>query len=178
MMTQTIACACCQVQIEIEKAPIVSTECYCNSCRAAARRLQALPGAPHVADANGGTRFVLYRKDRVRFLTSTDRLREFRLTPTSKTRRVVATCCNTPVFAEFHSGHWLSLYGCLWPKGTLPPLELRTMVSDLADASVLPDDIPNGKHQSFAFYAKLLGAWIAMGFKVPKITCVNGEIHA
>ena len=106
------------------------------------------------------------------------RLKEFRLTPTSKTRRVVATCCNTPVFAEFHGGHWLSLFGCLWPKGTLPPLELRTMTGDLADASVLPNDVPNGKRQSFAFYAKLLGAWIAMGFKVPKITFVNGEIHA
>jgi len=177
-MTRTIACACGQVQLEVEKAPIASTECHCHSCRDAAARLQKLPGAPHFVEANNGTRFAMYRKDRVRFLTGTDRLKEFRLTPTSKTRRVVATCCNTPVFAEFHGGHWLSLFGCLWPKGTLPPLELRTMTGDLADASVLPNDVPNGKRQSFAFYAKLLGAWIAMGFKVPKITFVNGEIHA
>jgi hypothetical protein len=177
-MTQTIACACGQVQLEVEKAPIISVECHCNSCRAAAARLQTLPGAPHFVEANGGTRFAMYRKDRVRFLTGTDRLKEFRLTPTSKTRRVVATCCNTPVFAEFHGGHWLSLYGCLWPSGTLPPLELRTMTSDLADASVLLNDVPNGNHQSFAFYTRLLGAWIAMGFKVPKITFVNGDIHA
>ena len=119
----------------------------------------------------------MYRKDRVRFLKGTDRLKAFRLTPTSTTRRAVATCCNTPVFLEFHGGHWLSLYGCLWPKGTLPPLELRTMTSDLPDASVLTNDVPNGKRQSLWFYAKLLGAWIAMGFKVPKIA-VNGEIHA
>jgi hypothetical protein len=127
-------------------------------------------------EANGGTRFVLYRKDRVSFLKGTEFLKEFRLTPGSKTRRVVATCCNTPVFLEFQSGHWLSLYGSLWPEGTLPPLELRTMTSDLPDPSVLPNDIPNGKRQSIAFFAKLLGAWIAMGFRVPKITVVKGEI--
>lgn len=178
-MTETthIACACGQVQLEVEKGPIASTECHCNSCRAAAARLQALPGSPPFVEANGGTRFALYRKDRIRFVKGTERLKEFRLTPQSKTRRVVATCCNTPVFAEFHGGHWLSLYGCLWPKGKLPPLELRTMTSDLADASTLPNDVQNGKQQSLWFYAKLLGAWIAMGFKVPKIA-VNGEIHA
>lgn len=172
-----IACACGQVHLEVEKAPIVSTECYCNSCRAAAARLQALPGAPPFMLAHGGTRFVLYRKDRVRFVKGTELLKEFRLTPQSKTRRAVATCCNTPVFLEFQGGHWLSLYGCLWPKGTLPPLELRTMTSDLADPTVLPNDVGNGKRQSLTFYAKLLGAWIAMGFKVPKVA-INGEIHA
>ena len=123
------------------------------------------------------TRFVLYRKDRVRFLKGTDLLREFRLTPETKTRRVVATCCNTPVFLEFQNGHWLSLYGGLWPAGTLPPLQLRTMTSDLPAGTVLPDDVPNMKQQSGAFFVKLLGAWIAMGFRSPKLAFVKGELQ-
>lgn len=178
-MTQitSLACACGQVRLQAQKAPIVSTECLCNSCRQAGARLQALPGAPQVLEANGGTRFVLYRKDRVNVIAGADRLREFRLTPEAKTRRVVAACCNTPVFLEFEAGHWLSLYGGLWQEGTLPPLEMRTMTSDLADASVLADDVPNCKRQSVSFFVKLLGAWIAMGFRSPKIA-VNGEIHA
>lgn len=178
-MTQItqLACACGQVRLEAEKAPIVSTECHCSSCRAAGARLQALPAAPPVLETNGGTRFVLYRKDRIRFLEGADLLKEFRLTAESKTRRVVATCCNTPVFLEFQSGHWLSLYGCLWPEDTLPPLELRTMTSDLADGAALDDDVPNGKRQSLSFFARLLGAWIAMGFRTPKIAVVNGKIH-
>lgn len=178
-MTQItqLACACGQVHIEVEKAPIVSAECHCNSCRAAGERLQSLPAAPPVLRENGGTHFVLYRKDRVRFTKGADLLKEFRLTRQSKTRRVVASCCNTPVFLELENGHWLSLYAGLWPKGTLPPLELRTMTSDLADASVLSNDVPNGKRQSLSFFAKLFGAWAAMGFKSPKIT-VNGEINA
>lgn len=178
-MTRTteLACACGQVHLGLEKTPIISAECHCNSCRAAGTKLQALPEAPPVLEANGGTRFVLYRKDRVRILRGAELLKELRLTPGSKTRRVVATCCNTPVFLEFQNGHWLSLYGCLWPAGTLPPLDLRTMTGDLPDGLTLSDDVPNGKRQSVLFFAKLLGAWIAMGFKSPKLTVGSGEIH-
>lgn len=173
-----LACACGQVQLEVGGAPIVSAECHCNSCRAAASRLQTLPAVPPFQERNGGTRFVLHRKDRVRFLRGAERLKEFRLAPEAKTRRVVATCCNTPVFLEFQNGHWLSLYACLWPEGTLPPPDLRTMTSDLPDRSVLADDVPDGKLQSLSFFAKLLGAWVAMGFRSPKVTVVNGVLDA
>jgi hypothetical protein len=176
--TSELHCACGQVRLEVERAPIVSVACYCDSCRAAGARLESLPAARPILGENGGTRFVLYRKDRVRFVAGTDRLKEFRLTPKAKTRRVVATCCNTPVFLEFQNGHWLSLYGRLWPDAKLPPVELRTMTSDLPDAAVLSDDVPNGKRQSLSFFAKLFGAWVAMGFRSPKITCVDGAIHA
>lgn len=177
-MTETtqVGCLCGHVQLEVERAPIVSAECCCNSCREAGARLQTLPDAPPILDTKGATRFVLYRKDRVHFLKGDDLLKEFRLTPGAKTRRVIATCCNTPVFLEFKGGHWLSLYGSIWPEGTLPPLEMRTMTADLPDASVLPDDVPNAKSQTFPFFAKLMGAWISMGFRSPKMP-VKGELH-
>ncbi len=173
-----LACACGRVTLEVSREPIVSAECYCESCRRAGAKLEARSGAPRILNREGGTRFVLYRKDRVRFLAGTDQLSALRLTPKSPTRRVVATCCTTPVFLEFENGHWLSLYGGLWPEGTLPPLELRTMTRDLPDASVLDDQVPNGKRQSISFFAKLLGAWVAMGFRSPKITFVKGTIDA
>lgn len=177
-MTTQLSCACGRVCFEVTKTPIINAECHCSSCRAAAARLQALPGAPHFAEPNGGTRFVLYAKDRVRFVTGTELLKEFRLKSDAKTRRVVASCCNTPIFLEFHGGHWLSLYGCLWPNGTLPPLEVRTMTSDLPAGITLPNDVPNAKSQSVLFMAKLLGAWIGMGFRAPKVTFVSGVLHA
>ncbi|AKQ63817.1 hypothetical protein A176_000729 [Myxococcus hansupus] len=178
-MTQThrLGCACGQVQLQVEGAPIVSVECCCDSCRAAGDRLQTLPTARPVMEPHGTTRFVLYRKDRVRFIEHAGRLKEFRLTPESKTRRVVATCCNTPVFLEFENGHWLSLYGCLWPEGTLPPLEMRTMTGDLPAGTTLPGEVPNGKWQQVSFFARLLGAWIRMGFRSPKVAVVNGQLH-
>ncbi|QDH70312.1 GFA family protein [Marilutibacter alkalisoli] len=168
-LTQQLACACGEVQLIVEKTPIVSVDCCCDSCRAAGLRLERLAGARPVLDPHGGTRFVLYRKDRVRFIAGFERMKEFRLSSGAGTRRVVAGCCNTPVFLELEAGHWLSLYGGLWPAGTLPPLQMRTMTGDLADASILPGNVPNSERHSLPFFAKLLKAWICMGFRNPKI---------
>jgi len=175
--TTGLSCTCGQFRLEVEGTPIVSVECCCHSCRAAGARFQALPSAPSIFAPNGCTRFVLYRKDRIRFLQGSESLKEFRLKPESKTRRVVAACCNTPVFVELQHGHWLSLYGCLWPAGTLPALEMRTMAIDLPAGATLADDVPNARRQSVSFFAKLLGAWVAMGFRSPKVA-VNGELRA
>ncbi len=172
-----LACICGHVQFEAVGKPIVNVACCCDSCRAAGARLQLLPSAPAVLAPDGSTRFVLCRKDRVRVLKGSERLKEFRLRPESKTRRVVATCCNTPVFLKFQAGHWLSLYGCLWPEGRLAALEMRTMTMDLRAGAVLPDDVPNPKRQPISFMVKLLAAWVAMGFKAPKVA-VNGVLHA
>ncbi len=53
----------------------------------------------------------MHRKDRVRILSGAEQLKEYRLSADAGTRRVIATCCNTPVFMEMKGGHWLSLYG-------------------------------------------------------------------
>lgn len=166
---QKISCTCGKVGLEVSGTPIISSECCCNSCRAAGKNLEQLQGAPKIVNSYGATRFMLYRKDKIRFLSGHDLLAEYRLKPDASTRRVVATCCNTPVFLEFENGHWLSLYGNLWPETALPPIELITVTGDLQDKSRLPKDIPHGKLPTLSFYAKLLGAWIAMGFKTPKV---------
>jgi hypothetical protein len=129
-------------------------------------------------DQNGATRFVLYRKDRVQCDKGKERLREHRLSKDSKTRRVVAVCCNTPMFLEFTDGHWLSIYGGLWSSTTLPALELRTMTRSRPAGVVLPDDVPNPSTHTFSFYAKLFGAWAAMRFRAPKIGFVEGRLDA
>ena len=53
---------------------------------------------------------------------------------------------------------------------------MRTMASDLPEGVTLPDDIPNAKKQSLGFFAKLFGAWAAMGFRNPKMPN-TGEIN-
>jgi hypothetical protein len=176
--TTSLACRCGTVRLAVDGPPIIAAECHCASCRAAAERLAARPGAPDARAANGGVPYVLVRKDRVQLLAGAERLQEFRLSPAAKTRRVVAGCCGTPVFTEFERGHWLSLFSALWPAGTRPAPELRTMTSDRPPGPALPDDVPNFRHQSVSFFAKLLGAWIAMGFRVPKITVAGGTLDA
>ena len=175
--TTRIGCACGQTRLELERDPILVSECLCNSCRVAAARLAALPGAKNILTSYGATACAEYRKDRVQFLSGTEHLKEFRLSVDAGSRRVVASCCNTPIFLELKGAHWLSIYLHLWPGGTRPAVEIRTMVGDLTDASNLPDDIPNVKTHTMSFYMKLLGAWIKMGFRNPKIA-VPGKIGA
>jgi len=45
------------------------------------------------------------------------------------------------------------------------------------EATILSDDVPNRKRYALSFFAKLLGAWVAMGFKMRKFF-VNGTIRA
>lgn len=167
--THEISCACGQTALALHKDPFIVTECHCTSCRTAGETLGILPLARPMLSRNGGTHFVLYRKDRVTFSKGLDLLAAYRLKPGSPTRRVVASCCNTPIFLEFQNGHWLSFYGSLWPDNALPPAQLRTVVSDREGLPPLDDAIPAGKLQTARFYALLLGAWIAMGFKSPTI---------
>lgn len=177
-MTQKIplACHCGQVMLQANGPPIATVECLCTSCRKAGAILTTLPGAPQMPDEKGATPFVMYRKDRVTFVEGMDRLKEFRLSSDSGTRRVIATCCNAPVFLEMKGGHWLSLYGNLWPQGDMPTLEMRTMTGDLDGSEHLPKDVPNLKRHSLSFYGRLFGAWVKMRFRNPDIA-VDGELH-
>jgi|SRR5665213_100548 len=163
-----LQCACGQVRFTVDRGPMLSVECCCTSCRTA--------GAPRIVGPNGATHLVLYRKDRIHFTKGTDLLKEYRLTPESLTRRIVAICCNTPICLDFTKGHWLSLYSCLWSAHTVPPIQMRTMTSDAVEGTILSDDVPNHKRDAFSFIAKLMSAWVAMGFKIPKVF-VNGTLH-
>jgi Family of unknown function (DUF6151) len=164
-----IGCHCGAVRLKVIGPPIMTVECGCTSCQTAGAAFAALPGARSVLTSHRTTPYVMMRKDRVEVIKGSEHLAEHRLTPSSKTRRVVATCCNTPVFLEFQGGHWLSIYSDLWPEGTAPKAELRTMTRDLPDRASLPSDVPNAKTQSAGFMWALLKAWVSMGFRSPKI---------
>ena len=140
------SCRCGKVELQIVEAPILRGICYCTSCQKAGRQHQAVPGADAALAEDGGTDYVLYRKDRVRCVQGGDLFEERRLKPSSPTRRMYARCCNTAMFLDFTKGHWLTVY-----RGRLP------------------NDMPNYAGGSAKFMLKLLGAWIAMGFRRPAI---------
>ena len=175
--TTVLTCTCGQTALNVQDEPILSVECLCADCQNAGAFLQSLPGAPVTLDEKGATRFELYRKDRVQCRKGQNLLKEHRLSADSPTRRVIATCCNTPMFLEFTNGHWLGIYGGLWPAASLPVLQLRTMTRSRPEGTVLPDDVPNPNTHTFFFYRKLLGAWIAMRFRTPKVDFVNGVLE-
>jgi hypothetical protein len=162
------SCTCGLVTLEASGAPILSAVCYCESCRTAGRQFEQAQGAPAVLNPNGGTDYCLYRKDRVRITRGGDHLQEHRLTAASPTRRVVATCCNAPMFVDFTKGHWLTLYRDRLP-GDAPPVEMAVMTKDRAAGAALPDGIPTYPTVPATFMVKLLIAWAAMGFRRPKV---------
>jgi hypothetical protein len=160
-------CRCGNVEFEAIGPPIATGACYCASCQEAGRQFEQLPGVERFLDHYGGTEFILCRKDRVRCVKGQDHLAEHRLTPQSPTRRVVATCCNAPMFLDFTKGHWLTMYRKYFRDP--PPLEMRVMTKDRRAGIELPADIPNINGHSGKFFWKLIIAWTAMGFRTPKI---------
>lgn len=165
---RTASCRCGQVAFEVVGPPILSVACYCKSCQEAGHRIEGLAEAPPVLRADAGTEFVLQRKDRVRCVQGGEQLEALRLSPTSTTRRLVAKCCNSPMALEFKGGHWLSLYRDRLPEGA-PPLDERTMTADRPEGVELLGDIPDYASHSGRFMWRLMKAWAAMGFRIPKV---------
>ena len=172
--TRTATCQCGTVALAMTGKPIVAATCYCHSCQAAGQAFDALPGAPGTLGGDGGTPFLLVRKDRIEWLSGADQLEEHRLTPDSPTRRFVARCCNSPVALEFTKGHWLSVYSARIPAEDRPAAEMRTMVKERPEGVDLPDDIPNYATPSGKFLWRLLTAWAAMGFRAPAVEATKG----
>ncbi|MDE2266769.1 MAG: hypothetical protein KGL29_12765 [Alphaproteobacteria bacterium] len=148
--------------------PILAAACYCTSCQEAGRRFEQRAAAPPLRNPDGGTDYVLYRKDRVRCVKGREHLAEHRLKPESPTRRVIAICCNSTMFLDFTKGHWLTLYRNRIPAGA-PHIALRVMTQDRRDIVALPDDVPVYAAHSGKFLLRLIAAWIAMGFRRPEI---------
>jgi hypothetical protein len=165
----TAACRCGQVKFTLTGPPIVRVACYCTSCQAAGHAFTRQFGSPPIVAADGGTDLVLYRKDRVAQDSGGGRLAEHRLTPKSPTRRMVATCCGTPMAMDFTKGHWLSVYRARLPQDTTA-LAMRVMTQDKPAAVTLPDDVPIYATRPARFMWILLSAWAAMGFRRPRVS--------
>ena len=163
------SCQCGQTAIEATGRPIVSAICYCESCRTAAQGFERTDGAPPTVDVDGGVDYCLYRKDRVAIIRGSGNLVERRLQPDAKTRRVIATCCGSPMFLDFTGGHWLNLYRPRLPVG-VQPAQMRVMTADRPEGVVLKTDIPSYAGFAPAFMFRLLWAWAKMGFRRPVIT--------
>jgi hypothetical protein len=160
--TTTATCACGRVTVKGSGKPIASAACFCNDCRAGAARIETLPNAPAVRDADGGTSYILFRKDRFECTEGADLLRSSKLKETSPTNRVVASCCNSAMFMNFDRGpHWVSVYRARC-HGDLPPLDARIFTKFRPEGVVLPNDVPNSKIFPLGIIVKLLASRVAM----------------
>jgi hypothetical protein len=165
--TCTAACQCGQTTIELTGAPILSATCYCESCRTAGHQFERDLAAPPTVNASGGVDYCSYRKDRVKITQGARHLREYRLKPESPTRRIVASCCGSPMFVDFTPGHWLTIFRGRLPE--TPKSQMLVMTKDKPEGAKLPADIPAYETMPPGFMFKLIASWAAMGFRRPKI---------
>lgn len=160
--TITATCACGNVEVRAFGKPIVSAACHCDDCQKGAAQIEALPKAAAVRDPNGGTAYLLYRKDRFECSRGAERLKPHKLKDMSPTNRVVATCCNSAMFMNFDRGpHWVSAYRARF-HGDLPPLQARICTKFKPEGVVLTNDVPSYRTYPPSFIVKLLASRIAM----------------
>ena len=167
-----IGCACGAVGLEAVGSPLMCVICHCTSCRTAGRAFDARSPVAPIVDAGGGTPVALWRKDQLRCVRGSERLEAHRLTAESPSRRMVASCCATPMFGDFTKGFWVSIYRDRIEHAPKP--SMRVMTSDVPDGVVLPDDgLPRFRGRPGTFMLKLLATWASMGFRMPKIAGVS-----
>ncbi len=142
-MLLTARCRCGGVEIEANGKPITSNVCYCADCQAGSRQVEGRPNTGSVREIDGGTAYILYRKDRINCTRGLELLKGYKIKDASSTNRVVATCCNSEMFVNFDKGpHWVSAYRARF-QGDLPPLQMRICTKSKPYDDPLPTDVPN-----------------------------------
>jgi hypothetical protein len=160
--TATVNCVCGQVAYEVIGAPITSVICYCDDCQEGGRQIQSLPHAISVQDPDGGTAYLVYRKDRVTCLKGTSLLRHHKIRADSATNRVIAICCNSAMLLTFDDNkHWVDLYRSRWRNDVLP-VQMRICTRFKPDGRTIPTDVPCYSRYPMSLIMKLVLARIAM----------------
>lgn len=158
--TAHASCACGNVAFGAIGPPIVSAICYCDDCQEAARRIEALPSAPCAREQDGGTGYLLYRKDRFYCIRGDQLLQNLRLRENSPTKRVIAGCCNSAMLLDFEKGHWFSVYRARFVNP--PPPQVRIQTRFAPTGTEIPNDIPAYSTFSLKLMAKLMLARVGM----------------
>ena len=161
-MPMTASCSCGRVEVEAAGAPIASSICYCDDCQTGARQIEALPNAGPVCGPDGGTAYVLFARDRIACSKGEALLKGYKIRESSRTNRMVATCCKSAMFVNFDTGpFWVSAYRARF-RGDLPPLQMRICTKFKPANAVLPNDLPTSPGYPLRLMPKLLLAGAAM----------------
>jgi hypothetical protein len=159
---RTARCRCGGVEMEAIGTPIVSSVCYCVDCQNGSRQIEELPNAGSVRDADGGTAYILFRKDRLSCSKGASLLKNYKVKAGSATNRVVASCCNSAMFMNFDKGpFWVSAYRARF-QGGLPPLEMRICTRSRPNGVAIPADAPSYPGYPVTLMMKLLTSGLAM----------------
>lgn len=142
--------------------PIVCAVCYCDDCQEGARQIEALSSAVPVRRPDGGTEYLVYRKDRVTCARGVPLLKPYKIKMHSVTNRMVAICCNSAMLLNFDdSKHWVDVYRSRC-EGLLPPVQMRICTRFSRASGDEASDVPSHSGYPLRLLAKLVMARMAM----------------
>jgi hypothetical protein len=161
---RTATCSCGSVQIDAIGTPIMNVVCYCDSCQEGSRQIEALTSAAPILGPDGGTGYILYRKDRISYSKGAELLRAYKIDERSATSRVVAACCNSAMVMRFDDArHWIPVYRVRF-EGDVPPLQWRICTKFKPENAAIPTDVRSSAMYPAGFAWKLLSSRISMLF--------------
>jgi hypothetical protein len=161
---RTARCSCGNVEIETLGAPIASVVCYCDTCQAGSRRIEALTNAAPILGPDGGTAYILFRKDRVRYAKGAELLKGYKVDQNLATNRVVATCCSSAMFMRLDDAmHWVPVYRGRF-QTDVPPLQWRICTKFKPTNAEIPTDVPSSPMYPAGLMWKLLTSRLSMRF--------------
>lgn len=159
---RTARCSCGTVEIEASGAPMTSVVCHCDSCQEDSRQIEALPNAVPILGLDGGTAYILYRNDRIKYPRGAELLRDYRIDEKSTTSRVVASRCNSAMIMRFDDAkHWVPVYRARF-RGDIPPLQWRICTKFKVENVAIPTDVPSSAMYPAGFMWKLLTSKLSM----------------
>ena len=161
---RTARCSCGSVEIEASGTPMTSVVWYCDSCQEGSRQIEELANAVPILGPDGGTAYILYRKDRITYSKGAELLQDYKIEEKSTTSRVVATCCNSAMVMRFDDAkHWVPVYRARF-QGDVPPLQWRICTKFKPENAGIPTDIPSSVMYPAGFMWKLLASKLSMMF--------------
>jgi hypothetical protein len=165
--THVAYCRCGAVEVGAWGEPIIVSACYCDDCQAAAQQLAASANSAPAASADGGTEFMLFRRDRIACTRGAHRLQAMRLTDASKTRRMIAGCCATPMYLAFDDKRpWVSAFRASFGADA-PPVEMRICARFRRSEEMAEDGLLSHPGYPPAMIVRILAAWPLMLFSRP-----------
>jgi hypothetical protein len=160
-------CRCGAVEVGAWSDPILVTACYCDDCQAASERLAASGNSAPLAGADGGTEFMVFRRDRIACVRGAENLEPMRLIATSKTRRMIARCCETPMYIAFDDKRpWVSALRAGFGAGA-PPVEMRICTRFRRPEHKAEDGVPEHPGYPAAMILRVVAVWPRMLFSRP-----------
>ena len=160
----TARCSCGSVEIEALGTPITSVVCYCDTCQEGSRQIEALTNAEPILGPDGGTAYILYRKDRIQYSKGAELLKGYTIEEKSTTSRVVASCCNSAMVMRLADAmHWIPVYRARF-QGDMPPVEWRICTKFNPENARIPTNVPSSEMYPAGFMWKLLTSKISMLF--------------